>query len=155
MVARHLPAGRHRAGDRHLKFHNYRDNLTNASTPPSNDDERRGTCENTAECKDPERDLRVGRVALRLRLADEPTELDDCHFNPFDFCLGDCDNRLCSVHYTVSSNGRNNFHCTGMKTSRNDDVYGKLIIVIGISHRNEHFIVVLNERYLDASKRSS
>ena len=25
--ARHLPAGRHRAGDRHLKFHDYRDNL--------------------------------------------------------------------------------------------------------------------------------
>jgi virginiamycin B lyase len=27
-VARDLPAGRHRAGDRHLKFHDYRDNLT-------------------------------------------------------------------------------------------------------------------------------
>jgi hypothetical protein len=26
-LARHLPAGRHRAGDRHLKFHDYRDNL--------------------------------------------------------------------------------------------------------------------------------
>ena len=26
-VARDLPAGRHRAGDRHLKFHDYRDNL--------------------------------------------------------------------------------------------------------------------------------
>jgi hypothetical protein len=25
--ARHLPAGRHRAGDRHLKFHDYRDNF--------------------------------------------------------------------------------------------------------------------------------
>jgi hypothetical protein len=26
-VARHLPAGRSRAGDRHLNFHDYRDNL--------------------------------------------------------------------------------------------------------------------------------
>jgi hypothetical protein len=26
-VARHLPAGRHRAGDRHLNFHDYWDNL--------------------------------------------------------------------------------------------------------------------------------
>ena len=28
-VARHLPAGRSRAGDRHLNFHDYRDNLKN------------------------------------------------------------------------------------------------------------------------------
>jgi hypothetical protein len=31
-VARHLPAGRHRAGDRHLKFHDYRDNLFRGET---------------------------------------------------------------------------------------------------------------------------
>jgi len=27
-VAQHLPRGRHQAGDRHLKFHEDRDNLT-------------------------------------------------------------------------------------------------------------------------------
>jgi hypothetical protein len=31
-VAQHLPQGRHQAGDRHLKFHETRDNLLEPST---------------------------------------------------------------------------------------------------------------------------
>jgi hypothetical protein len=35
--ARHLPHGRSQAGDRHLKFHETRDNLSSTSSRPKTD----------------------------------------------------------------------------------------------------------------------
>ena len=47
---RHLPAGRSQAGDRHLNFHDYRDNLlltTYAHVMPKDDDRVRSIVDET------------------------------------------------------------------------------------------------------------
>jgi hypothetical protein len=45
--ARHLPAGRSRAGDRHLNFHDYQDNLRGLRTRRSSGSGRCGWCSTT------------------------------------------------------------------------------------------------------------
>ena len=68
-VARDLPAGRHRAGDRHLKIHDYRDNLARRATHVGADVAVHNAIESMIEiCRDHSTNVkrwRDGQMALR------------------------------------------------------------------------------------------